>query len=204
MRHGFTSRAGALFGVEPGEWDRYLSEYLVSEFVRQADYADRLFPDAVNTLRVVTLNDDADGPFVAGAVHRVGTAASAPVDNWSRGGLSVEIAGDGTLSDGARWSSAGELRWFDAHPDTGDPLAGVEMPGWPAVRERILWMAAALPSLPHIGWDVVLTDEGDGENDPGFVVIERNSHPGVETLQVHRPLLDDPRVRRFYERHGHA
>jgi D-alanine-D-alanine ligase-like ATP-grasp enzyme len=59
-------------------------------------------------------------------------------------------------------------------------------------------MAAAFPHLPRIGWDVVVTDDG------GFVILEINAHAGVETLQVHRPLLRDPRIRRFYEHHGRA
>jgi hypothetical protein len=174
-----------------------LSEYLAWSFVEQADYAAALYPDATNTLRVVTLWDDAtDEPFVSGAVHRVGTAASAPVDNWSRRGLSAEIRDDGTLSSAAQWRpDEGSVEWFDEHPDTGEPLAGRSVPDWPAVREGVLAMAAEVPSLPRLGWDVVVADDG-------FRVLEVNAHAATRTLQVHRPLLADPRTRRFYERHG--
>lgn len=177
-----------------------LDEYLVTEFVEQAAYAAELFPDAANTLRVVTLwDDEREEPFVSGTVHRIGTDESAPVDNWSRGGLSAEIHDDGRLSRAAQWSSsAGELGWYDRHPDTGERIHGARVPGWSTVRERLLEMAATFPWLPRVGWDLVITGEGS------FVVLEVNAHAGVETLQVHRPLLDDPRVRRFYERHGYA
>lgn len=60
-------------------------------------------------------------------------------------------------------------------------------------------MAAAFPYLLRLGWDVVLTDDEDG-----FPVLEVNAHAAMRTLQVHRPLLRDPRVRRFYEYHGYA
>jgi hypothetical protein len=43
---------------------------------------------------------------------------------------------------------------------------------------------------------VLLT--GDGE----FTVLEINSTPGMINTQVDRRVLDDPRVRRFYEHHG--
>ncbi|MDS0293765.1 sugar-transfer associated ATP-grasp domain-containing protein [Halogeometricum luteum] len=177
-----------------------LEEYLVWEFVEQADYAADLFPDAVHTLRVLTLWDpDADEPFVSKAVHRVGTADSAPVDNWSRGGLSAEIREDGTLGPAAYWSDDDhERRWFQRHPDTDARIEGAEVPGWPAIRDRLLELASAVPYLPRVGWDVVVTGEGE------FVVLELNSHAGVETLQVHGPLLRDERSRRFYEYHGFA
>lgn len=175
-----------------------LSEYLAWEFVEQADYADRLFPDAANTLRVMTLWDyETDEPFVGGAIHRIGTQSSAPVDNWSQQGLSAEIADDGELSSGAQWlPSEGTVRWFDRHPDTDRRLAGETVPDWSAVREELVEMAAAFPHLPRLGWDVLLTGDGD------FKVLEVNAHAATRTLQVHRPLLRDPRVRRFYEHHG--
>jgi hypothetical protein len=81
------------------------------------------------------------------------------------------------------------------HPDTGTPIEGAVVSGWPAVRDGIVALATRLPFLPYVGWDVVVTDEG-------YQVIEGNRRPDVNLLQVHRPLLADPRVRRFYERHG--
>jgi hypothetical protein len=175
-----------------------LDEYLVTETVEQAPYADGLYPEATNTLRVLTMYDEAaDEPYLAGVVHRIGTDRSAPLDNLVRGGLVAEVdREDGTLSEAVRYLGAEQLVWHDTHPDTGAQIAGTTVPGWPAVRERLLDMAAAFSHAPYIGWDVVVTDEGD------FTVIEGNNCSGVRVFQVHRPLLDDPRVRRFYERHG--
>jgi hypothetical protein len=174
-----------------------LEEYLAWAFVEQADYAEELFPGSTNTLRILTMWDyETDEPFVGGVVHRIGTGESAPVDNWSRRGLSAEVNDDGELSSGAQWlPSLGEVRWYDVHPDTGARIEGTRVPNWSAVRDGILEMAREVPYLPRLGWDVVVT--GDGE----FVVLEANAHTATRTLQVHRPLLRDPRVRRFYEYH---
>ncbi|MEF8801847.1 MAG: sugar-transfer associated ATP-grasp domain-containing protein [Halolamina sp.] len=178
-----------------------LEEYLASEFVDQADYVADLYPDTANTLRVLTLWDyERDEPFVSGAVHRIGTDESAPVDNWSHGGLSAELCDDGTLSDAAGWqSTTDDLRWYEVHPNSGTRIEGTDVPDWPSVRDRVVEMAAMFPSLPRLGWDLVLTDD-----EGGFRVLEVNAHAGIETLQVHRPHLQDPRTRRFYEYHGHA
>lgn len=175
-----------------------LEEYLAWAFVEQAEYAEELFPGSTNTLRILTMWDyETDEPFVGGAVHRIGTSESAPVDNWSRRGLSAEVNDDGELSRGAQWlPSLGEVRWYETHPDTGARIAGTRVPHWSTVRDGILDMAGEVPYLPRLGWDVVLTGGG------GFVVLEANAHAATRTLQVHRPLLRDPRVRRFYEYHG--
>ncbi|MEF8801846.1 MAG: sugar-transfer associated ATP-grasp domain-containing protein [Halolamina sp.] len=175
-----------------------IEEYLAWEFAEQADYAANLYPESVNTVRALTLWDhERDEPFLAGAVHRIGTDESAPVDNWSRGGLSAEIRDSGVLSGGAQWRpTRGEVRWYDVHPDTGARIEGVRVPDWSTVQDRILEMAAAFPYLPRLGWDIVLT------GDRGFLVLEVNAHAATRTLQVHRPLLRDPRVKRFYEYHG--
>ena len=175
-----------------------LDEYLVTERVEQAAYADDLYPDAANTLRVLTIYDEeADEPYLAGVVHRIGTDRSAPLDNLVRGGLVADVdRATGELGEAVRYLGAEQLVQYDSHPDTGARIAGTTVPGWPAVRERLLEMAAALSHAPYIGWDVIVTDEGN------FKVIEGNNCSGVRVFQVHRPLLDDPRVRRFYERHG--
>ncbi|MFC6723947.1 sugar-transfer associated ATP-grasp domain-containing protein [Halobium palmae] len=175
-----------------------LEGYLAWEFAEQAEYAAELFPESTNTLRILTMWDyDADEPFVAGAVHRVGTERSAPVDNWSQGGLSAEVVEDGVLGDAAQWlPSEGVVRRYGTHPDTGTTIEGARVPDWPRIRRLVLEIAAEFPSLPRLGWDVVHT--GDGE----FDVLEVNAHAATRTFQVHRPLLCDPRVRRFYRHHG--
>ncbi len=175
-----------------------LDGYLVSEVVEQADYANELFPDAANTLRVLTMYDDAaDEPFIAAAAHRVGTEQSAPVDNFTNGGLAAGLDIEtGQLTAGFRFPFSGSLDWYEQHPDTGARIEGVEIPGWPAIREQLLEMAAAFSHTPYIGWDLVVTDTGE------FTVIEGNNAPNIRFFQVHGPLLDDSRVRRLYERHG--
>lgn len=186
--------------LDPGafrERIRDLDQYLVTSHVDQAEYSASMFPDATNTIRVVTMWDEStDEPFVASAIHRIGVASTAPLDNFGRGGLSASVDLEtGDLGRGARFDG-GALTWHDDHPDTGAAVAGRTVPGWKSIRERLLSIAGSLPHVPYVGWDLVVTAPGS------FEIIEGNNYPGVKSLQVHGPLLDDERVREFYASHG--
>ncbi|QFU83055.1 sugar-transfer associated ATP-grasp domain-containing protein [Natronorubrum aibiense] len=174
-----------------------LDEYLVCEFVEQGSFAADRYPDTPNTLRIITMYDAVENePFVAAAIHRIGTSDSEPLDNFTQGGLSAEVDLEtGELGPGAKPPAGDGVEWHASHPDTGAPVEGVSVPGWERIRDQILEMADACSFVPYIGWDVIVTGS-DGE----FSVIEANSYPGLKSIQVHGPLLTDDRVRRFYER----
>ena len=173
---------------------RDLDGYLVFEFVEPAGYATELFPDTANTIRILTLfPEDASEPFIAASVHRIGTTRSEGLDNWSRGGLSADIDRDtGRLSRGVQYPYSGQLEWCTTHPDTGSRIEGTQVPGWTDITDRLLEIASEYPYLPYVGWDLIVTDPGE------FTIIEANSYTDIDLLQVHTPLLEDPRARRFY------
>jgi len=172
-----------------------LDNYLVSEYVRQHDYASAIFPRTPNSIRIVTMWDDEEGkPFVAGAVHRFGTSASDPVDNWTRGGLSASIdLGTGRMGTAGAKPVGGRLMLDARHPETQMPIEGVVIPYWETIKTQILHMAASVPFLPYIGWDLIVTESG-------FKVIEGNNCPDILLFQIHGPMLTDGRIRRFYEK----
>jgi len=195
------SDGGCLMNGEPLSYDELearvarLDRYVVSTFAQQAAYAQAVFPGSANTIRVLTMHDEQRVPFIAGAAHRFGSTRSrAPVDNTSAGGLSagVDLEG-GTLTTAVRLLHHQPAERHDRHPDTGAQITGTRVANWDRICGGILAVARRLPFLPYIGWDVVATDDG-------FLVIEGNKQNDVQLLQVHRPLLRDPRVRAFYER----
>ena len=237
VRHGDATLGEAdLPGLLAG-----LEHSLVSEHVDQHPALARIYPRTVNTIRILTMQDDDTAPFVAAAALRVGTELSAS-DSWRQGGLSADVdlvsgelgAGAGYPDERARptwatqypepagpipgWSQAGlsiavdpqsgacgqgaaypagrdRLVWHVRHPDTDAPIEGERIPHWGDVVAWILAMCRAWPPLRYVGWDVVVTEDG-------FRVLEGNSYSGVTVMQLHRPLLADPRVAAFYRRHG--
>ncbi|MCL7418435.1 MAG: hypothetical protein M8354_11440 [Halalkalicoccus sp.] len=180
-----------------GRFER-MDNYIVTGFSQQAEYADAIYPEATNTVRAVTMWDsERDEPFLARAIHRIGTDETKPMDNWSQGGLGALIDPEtGELGEAVIYPENGERTWRTSHPDTGARIEGVEIPGWEAVREGLLEVADSVPYLPYVGWDLVVTGTGE------FEIIEANNYPGVKSLQVHGPLCADERVERFYREHG--
>jgi hypothetical protein len=170
-----------------------LEDYIVTEFVQQHSYADVWYPETTNTLRILTIRDyEAHGAFVARAVQRIGRASTVPVDNWSQGGLgcSVDVA-TGVLGPGVPFPKDTRIVRHDYHPDTKAPITGTEIPHWPLVTGKVMEMSDHLGMVPYLGWDVVVTADG-------FRVLEINHLSDIDVFQIHSPLLDDERVRRFY------
>ena len=173
-----------------------LTHYLICEFVHQHHYASSIFPHTPNSMRIVTMWDDgAGGPFIAGAVHRFGSTATIPVDNFSQGGASAKVnLQTGRLEKLARVIDD-KLVFGEKHPETGEMVEGVTIPHWETVTSGILNLSKTLKFVPLIGWDVIVTEKS-------FKILEANSYPDVDILQTHMVILDDPRVRTFYRNRG--
>lgn len=170
---------------------------LISARIHQADYAAKINALATNTIRIVTMLDpQTEEPFIAWAVHRFATQRSLPVDNFGQGSLSANVDFEtGRLGPGITFPYAGHIERHSVHPDSGAQIEGTVIPTWSSVRDGILKVAERLPQLPLVGWDVVVVDSG-------LSIIEGNSYPNPRTVQIHRPLLTDTRVRDFYRHHG--
>ncbi|MBN1805927.1 MAG: hypothetical protein JW837_11815 [Sedimentisphaerales bacterium] len=182
--------------VDLSSFLRKLNNYIVTEYVQQHDYAKNLFPKSTNTIRVLTMRDyNTNKSFIAIAVHRIGRSCSAPVDNFNQGGLSCMVdLSSGILGKGFSYPTESVMVWYEKHPDTGQQITGTKIPHWNQVKVGILEITEYMAYVPYMGWDVVVTSDG-------FKITEINSLSDLQFLQVHRPLLKDERVRRFYARH---
>ncbi len=173
-----------------------LRNYIVTQWLRQAPYAEKIFPHTANTLRMLTMRDPSnDEVFLAAAVHRFGSARSGRADNFGQGGLACRVnVSTGELGQGASFRSNNRLTWFSRHPDTDARLEGFRLPQWGLVRDTVLDIAQRLSFLPYVGWDVLVTSEG-------MRVIEGNNRPGSDIMQTEDGLLSNARVRNFYRHH---
>lgn len=184
-------------------WERILArlktsgDLVICEYVRQGEFAQKLFPRTVNTIRMLSMREAKSGKsFIAAAAFRVGCSRSVPVDNISAGGIACDVdLESGYLGRAATgFFGHGRFQWIDKHPDTGLHLEGLAVPGWKHICSRIESVADKFPQLPYIAWDVAI-----GHDD--ILVIEGNAWSDVSIFQIFRPLLTDNRIRAFLKEH---
>jgi len=77
----------------------------------------------------------------------------------------------------------GNLVNCPVHPDTGKLIEGV-LPHWELAKKTVLDIAAELPQLEYLGFDVALTEDG-------VRVIEINRFPDFPRVDVLEPELID-------------
>ena len=102
-------------------------------------------------------------------------------------GAGIDIATGTTLTAVWRNTIVGD------HPDTGNPVTGVQIPNW----EKLLNIAAqcnGLTGLGYIGVDLVL------DKDRGPLILEMNARPGLNIQIANRAGLL-PRLKLVEQRH---
>lgn len=86
-------------------------------------------------------------------------------DNFSMGTTGNLIAygdpDDGTLRGAVRLSECGcGMKRVVVHPGTGMPLDGFRLPHWHEAIDLAKTAQRCFPTLPALGWDIALTEEG--------------------------------------------
>ncbi len=174
---------------------RKLKDYVLVPYVYQHEYASRIFPGTLNTIRLMTCILD-DKPVLLRAGHRFGNVHTGSVDNFSQGGVSTIIDQDsGTLQDPVIWDSKNRRRVpVDVHPSTGEQILGVRIPRWQEVKDRVLELHESIKFIKYVGWDIAITMDD-------YRIIEANYASDVDGLQMHRPLLVDEPTRQFFSQY---
>jgi len=152
----------------------------------QGSFENNIFDGSINTVRMISIKKkDSNEHEVVGAVQRIGTKRSAPMDNFSQGGGSAMIDLEtGELSSMTCMDSfdeKGERIFYDKHPDTGAQIKGEKIPHWDLVKETIVKITRKLPLYNFIAWDIAITDDG-------IAIIETNMKSSLRVFQVHGGL----------------
>lgn len=169
---------------------------MVMKYVEQADYLNDIYSHSANTVRAITIWDYETGdPFVSQAIQRIGVDHSAPADNWSQGGLSAAIDTDTGEIGRVGQLVEGHVEWRESHPNSGAQISGTQIPEWDTIQETLRNLAGTVPQTPLLGWDILVTDDGP-------MVLEANTIPEPEMMQIHEPMLSNSRSQRFYDDYG--
>lgn len=148
-------------------------QLLVEDVAIQNKVLDKIYPNSVNTLRIVTLNKK-----VVAALLRIGNYGNV-VDNFNHGGMVTTI--DIETGEVKYPAIDKECNVYEIHPMTNTKIVGTKIPMWKDVIKLCEEACDVVPELGYVGWDVCL-----GEEKP--FLIEGNDFPGHDLYQlpVHR------------------
>lgn len=175
--NGNATEKGELVAKTLEEFCRRYEGYLLNDVVKQNNYASRIAPNSLNTIRIVTIRDKKTGLCkCVVAIHRFGSKKSEIVDNACRGGVfGIVDLETGIIKQAASMHSKQK---YDCHPDFGTKIAGVKIPNFHNIVKQLIEVHNKKRYLDFIGWDIALID------DEHFVVIEGNGSSDVTLLQL--------------------
>ena len=119
------------------------------------------------------------------AMVRLPTRASRGKANLHQGAAGAGV----DLRTGRTFGGVCKDRAIETHPDTGHPIAGIEVPFWTDLLQAAMKLADGL-ELGYIGVDFVV------DANLGPVVLEANARPGLNIQVANRRGLAAPGVPR--------
>jgi hypothetical protein len=158
-----TLSSGKLFinreAIDVGQLkDRLSTQYLIQERLRQHPQLSALYPHAMNTIRLVTFNNDGQVQLFS-AEQRFG-AHGQSVDNWGAGGVGVAIdlitgrlRAEGLMKPGY----GGRVLY---HPNTRVPFADFQIPYFQEAVDLVCRLHRYFYGIHSIGWDICITEAG--------------------------------------------
>lgn len=147
--------------------------YIVQEGVVQSAQINGIYPNSVNTLRVI-VQKNGDRMIMKTCSMRIGQNGS-DVDNSCQGGICIKIDTlSGELAPCAKARFDGVE--YDIHPDTGTRFEGLQINNWAVIKEQIENIATNLIDFKNIALDIAVTEEG-------AKLLEFNFRYGIEHQQ---------------------
>lgn len=156
---------------------------LVEESVKQHEALSRIYPDAVNTIRLMTISTKTSTDVVAAAA-RFGVGGI--TDNFSADGVVCDVDVEtGKIVTNAI-NKKGKI--FETHPVTGEKFIGFQIPHWQKAVQLCKDAMQVQAGVNYVGWDCAITPDGAG-------IIEGNYSPGLNLMQA--PYADQKLGRRY-------
>lgn len=146
--------------------------FLVEEVVEQIDEMNKLNPNSVNTVRVITVNDGKESRIIIWAL-RIGNKNI--IDNFNGGGMVVPINEKTRTIEFPAVDKNGTV--FYKHPVTNTDIVGFKIPQFEEIEKLVLAASKVIPQVAYVGWDVALSINGP-------CLIEGNEFPSHDLYQL--------------------
>lgn len=147
--------------------------YELEEVIIQNHDVARIYPDSINTVRIVTIVDDEGKSHVICAYFRIGNGKY--VDNFNSGGMVAPVNEEtGVVLDKAIDK---KKNLYERHPATNALIKGFQFPQWKEALKLVKEASQVVPEMRYIGWDVCFSNQGP-------VLVEGNEYPGHDIYQL--------------------
>ena len=148
------------------------NNFELEEVIKQHSEVSKIYPDAINTVRVVTILKD-NVPHMICAYFRIGNGKY--VDNFNSGGMVAPVNElTGEVVDRAIDK---KKNLYENHPQTGAKIKGFKFPDWDKAISMCKEASKVVPQMGYIGWDVCFTPNGP-------IFVEGNEFPGHDIYQL--------------------
>lgn len=134
----------------------------------------KLYPNAVNSLRIITILDDKKVPHCVYMVQKMGCGGSVVDNNCLFTPVDLKT---GKMMYPAHSGDTTKGIIYTEHPDTHIPIVGYQLPFIKEAVNMCLKAALVVPQIRYIGWDVALTENGPA-------IIEGNTYCAHDFWQL--------------------
>ena len=177
---------------------RQLDEDTVcEEIIHQHEALDKINPNSVNTIRVVSIRHDEENIEIVSATLKSSAQRGSIVDNLSDTGIVARI----DVETGIVESFGFDLyrKRYTYHPITGEQIIGFRIPNWDIVVNLVKQSHSRLEENPIVGFDIAVTEKGAD-------IVEGNSAPGPNIMQIMDlvprgekilPILNDKKQQKY-------
>lgn len=187
IRNGLMSVNDKTLTAEQLQEKIYDTQYIMQTVVKQHKTMAKLYPQSINTIRMVTVRSLKDNEIhVMPSILRIGAHGSF-VDNTSQGGIAVGFdLNTGQLHKYGFHKPKYGLR-TDSHPDTGIILADFHIPMIQEAKTMAIRFHTMLSDIHSVGWDIAI-----GENGPVFI-------EGNDNWEINGPQVGNHGMRKEFE-----
>lgn len=133
-------------------------EAIIEEFINQHKFMSDIYPNSVNTIRVMSLVKNGKCHILNSAI-RIGKTKY--VDNFSAGGILAGINVDTGIVETNGVDGEGNI--FSNHPTTNHKIKGIQIPYWDKIKKTVKEASMIVKDSPYVGWDICILKNGDIE-----------------------------------------
>ena len=148
--------------------------YTIEDVIVNHPDVRKLYDNAVNSMRIITLLDDNKDVHILYIVQKIGLNGSVIDNNCMFSPVDPET---GKIKYPAHAGDTPLGIIYEKHPNTGITIQGYQLPYVKEAIEMVKKAALVVPQIRYVGWDVAVTPNGP-------IIIEGNTYCAHDFWQL--------------------